>query len=513
MKKLLTAAFFALAALSHALAQVPNFPQTLPANSVVGRLGTAGPSQAIPFASLVAGLQLPITATSATSVAIGTGTQTFTLQQTGKSFVANQWALIYSRANSANSMLGQITSYSGSTLVVSVSAVGGSGTKTDWNIVLANSIASPGIMPPVGTGNVVGPGSATDGNLAVYDGATGKLIKDSGISATAGKPFAPVNVSLTASVSSNILTINLLAADIAGTPTATHPVIVPVRDTTATTGAVTNVTIAAATSINTNATGATLGSSNSVPFRIWIGVFNNGGTGVLALFNASTQSSTAVTIKALDETGVASTTAISGGATSAGVWYTPNGTTLTNKAFRIVGYVDYDVGGTLATAGTYSSAPTKVQVFGPGVKLPGQVVQTVYTTTTTTTSNSSTTKSATALTGTITPTSGVNPVKVSARGQVFYNTTAASGNATILQLYRGTGTTAIGNMSAVGGFGGTTARVPVTCDAFDSPQSITSTQYGLYIVQATGTNTSVFLDATTSVGTNTGVLTIEEIQG
>lgn len=46
-----------LAGLLPAAAQVPNFPQTLPANTVVGRLGTgAGPSQAIPFATLSAQL-------------------------------------------------------------------------------------------------------------------------------------------------------------------------------------------------------------------------------------------------------------------------------------------------------------------------------------------------------------------------------------------------------------------------------------------------------------------------
>lgn len=40
-----------------AAAQVPNFPTTLPANSVVGRLGIGtGPAQAIPFANLIAAL-------------------------------------------------------------------------------------------------------------------------------------------------------------------------------------------------------------------------------------------------------------------------------------------------------------------------------------------------------------------------------------------------------------------------------------------------------------------------
>jgi hypothetical protein len=47
------AALLSVLAVSPSLAQVPNFPQTLPANSVVGRLGIGpGPAQAIPFAAL-----------------------------------------------------------------------------------------------------------------------------------------------------------------------------------------------------------------------------------------------------------------------------------------------------------------------------------------------------------------------------------------------------------------------------------------------------------------------------
>lgn len=47
----------------------------------------------------------------------------------------------------------------------------------------------PDFVPPAssggGSGNVTGPGSAVDGDVAVFDGATGKKIKDSGIAAAA----------------------------------------------------------------------------------------------------------------------------------------------------------------------------------------------------------------------------------------------------------------------------------------------------------------------------------------
>lgn len=40
-----------------------------------------------------------------------------------------------------------------------------------------------------GTGDVVGPGSATDGNLALFNGATGKLIKDGGVRTPLGAQY------------------------------------------------------------------------------------------------------------------------------------------------------------------------------------------------------------------------------------------------------------------------------------------------------------------------------------
>lgn len=74
------------------------------------------------------------TDTSASSVAIGTGAKTFTVTA-GKSFVPGMFLVIAdTAAPSTNSMYGQITSYSGTTLVVNVLSVLGSGTKTAWTI-------------------------------------------------------------------------------------------------------------------------------------------------------------------------------------------------------------------------------------------------------------------------------------------------------------------------------------------------------------------------------------------
>jgi hypothetical protein len=51
------------------------------------------------------------------------------------------------------------------------------------------------------------------------------------------------------------------------------------------------------------------------------------------------------------------------------------GTAVSSKALRILGYLEY----TLATAGTWVTAPTKVQLYGPGVRKPGERIQSRYT--------------------------------------------------------------------------------------------------------------------------------------
>lgn len=192
----------------------------------------------------------------------------------------------------------------------------------------------------------------------------------------ATKPFEPLNCTFSASVGSNILTI-ALKTNAGNDPSATDFITVPFRSATATTGTPDVVTITSALSIDT-VNGASQGTQNSTPYRLWVLLFNNGGTPVLALYQTVTFLTENSVIKPqniapLVIDGLASTTAMSAGATSAGVFYTPAGTTLTNTAYRIVGYVEFSSG--QATAGTYLTAPSKAQMYGPGVKLPGDLVQ------------------------------------------------------------------------------------------------------------------------------------------
>ena len=77
-------------------------------------------------------------ATSSTSLAVGAGSKSLTIQ-TGKALVVGQWVIIANTASPANWMHGQITAYTSGTgaLTVNVTAVGGSGTYAAWTIGLS----------------------------------------------------------------------------------------------------------------------------------------------------------------------------------------------------------------------------------------------------------------------------------------------------------------------------------------------------------------------------------------
>ena len=77
-----------------------------------------------------------MTGTSTTSLAIGTGSKTLTTQS-GKTFTVGRYIQIGVTGSGANFMNGQITSYSGTTLVVNVSSIGGSGTHNTWTLDLS----------------------------------------------------------------------------------------------------------------------------------------------------------------------------------------------------------------------------------------------------------------------------------------------------------------------------------------------------------------------------------------
>lgn len=108
--------------------------------------------------------------TSATSNVIGTGAKTFTTQP-GLGFATGQFLTIADAANAANYMHGQVTSYSGTTLIMNILDVGGSGTKTAWVITLSAPTGPAGPAGSNGTNGTNGTNGAGNGKNYLVNGA------------------------------------------------------------------------------------------------------------------------------------------------------------------------------------------------------------------------------------------------------------------------------------------------------------------------------------------------------
>lgn len=92
-------------------------------------------------ASATSALNAPGTnATSVTSLAVGLGSKSLTLAQTGKAFVVGQYVQIVSTASTDNWMVGAVTAFTTGTgaMTVNVTNSGGTGTIAAWVVVPSN---------------------------------------------------------------------------------------------------------------------------------------------------------------------------------------------------------------------------------------------------------------------------------------------------------------------------------------------------------------------------------------
>lgn len=109
------------------------------ATNAATKAGEASTSATNAASSAQTALNAPGTnATSATSLAIGTGAKSLTIQ-TNKALVVGMTVKIAATASPTNWMVGDITAYNASTgaLTVNVNAVQGAGTFADWTVSLA----------------------------------------------------------------------------------------------------------------------------------------------------------------------------------------------------------------------------------------------------------------------------------------------------------------------------------------------------------------------------------------
>jgi hypothetical protein len=106
-------------------------------------------------------------------LAIGTGSKTFTTQA-GLAYVAGSYVQIFNTGTPANYMYGTVTSYSGTSLVVNVTATGGSGTIAAWSISLMGATGPQGAAGAAGAQGAAGAAGATGAQ-----GAPGVMIYNS----------------------------------------------------------------------------------------------------------------------------------------------------------------------------------------------------------------------------------------------------------------------------------------------------------------------------------------------
>lgn len=310
-----------------------------------------------------------------------------------------------------------------------------------------------------------------------------------------------VNGYVSGSIDSGSLILSLKTAA-GNTPSAEDPVYIFCSELT-TSGTYTVVTVTSAVTFAPSS-GSTMGAANGVPFRLWVVAINDAGTIRLGAINCRTGGSGITTkISALTEqesvTSVAEGGA--GAADSAGVIYTTAAATV--KPMRILAMATFSIG--LATAGTWTTAPIIHQV-GHGCPRPNDIVQRVYAETSSSSTSNSATFAASNLSGSITPTSACNIIKVTANAAGSHG---AVGDHLYLELRRGASTTV--GVKGIMNSNASLINVLQPLFGFDHPGVATATTYAVYIA-IDGVGTGVYYPQS-SYGTPYGNILLEEIMG
>lgn len=202
----------ASAAAVTATTQATNASNSASAAASSASSASASATAAAASASQAAGTLL---GTSATSNSIGTGSKSFTTQS-GLALGAGGFVTIAQTSSPGNYMHGQVTSYSGTSLVVNVLDTGGSGTIAAWTI----TTSSPQGPAGAGSGTVT---SSAGGQIPYYAATGDTVVGNANVTVSSGAvtlgQAGSVQGSLVLSGSTSGTTT--LAAPAAGTGTMT----------------------------------------------------------------------------------------------------------------------------------------------------------------------------------------------------------------------------------------------------------------------------------------------------
>ena len=149
-------------------------------------------------------------------------------------------------------------------------------------------------------------------------------------------------------------------------PSSMEPVYIAMRSATVGSGTVSVRVVTGALSIAITST-ATLGFTANEGSRFWVTLIDNAGTIELAVINCRN----GINIYPLQGWSIVTTVAMTAASDSAGVMYSTS--VRTGVAYAPIAYFDWESG--LAVAGTWNTAPTRIQVAGYGVPLPGMQIQ------------------------------------------------------------------------------------------------------------------------------------------
>lgn len=339
-------------------------------------------------------------------------------------------------------------------------------------------------------------------NVSTGWGLAGGAITTSGTLsvATTNPPygFGPVvNLQLSASTSGSALTIAVKAND--GTnPSATNPVLFHFHSATAANGDPVWRVATAALSITINQT-ATLGAAAGSPMRGWITAHDTGTTPTLGVINCLIGMPTPTQVVALAPHTLQTTTAIATTAVTAGVFY--SGVAVSNKPFCILGYFEYT---NMTTAGQWINTPTTMQLFGPSIKKPGDIVQSVYNFGTTTGTTGTTTLTASVVSASLTPTSMANVVM--AQGDGLGATQVVTSN--LWTALRRGASTNIGATNVMGGSGSPIQNTNIHLFGLDAPATTGAQPYTVFFASS-GTGTVTFPNST--FAGNTWAVLLQEL--